>query len=53
MQIEVRVTIGRMTLEPAQRDGYVWMSWSDDGEGMEVEESKLAAWLEEFYRENF
>lgn len=53
MEIEVRVTIGGMTIEPAQREGYVWMSWATDGEGMEVEEAKLEAWLQEFYREHF
>lgn len=52
MQVEVRVSIGRMVIEPA-RDGYVWLTWIDDGEGMEVEEEKLAACLEAFYRENF
>lgn len=52
MELEVRVTIGRMVIEPA-RDGYVWLTWVDDGEGMEVEEAKLAAALETFYREHF
>lgn len=37
----------------ASRQGYVWLTWVDDGEGMEVEESKLAAYLEKYYAENF
>ena len=53
MEIEVRVVIGRMVIEPGRRDGYVWLTWADDGEGMEAEEAKLAACLEQFYRENF
>lgn len=52
MEVEVRMSIGRMVIEPA-REGYVWLTWVDDGEGMEVEEAKLAACLEAFYRENF
>lgn len=52
VEIEARIQIGRMVIETA-REGYVWLTWIDDAEGMEAEESKLAACLETFYRENF
>jgi len=51
MNLDVSLTIGHIKLAPS-REGYVWLWW-DDGEGMEIEESKLAACLEAFYRENF
>lgn len=46
------IVVGRMVIQPS-REGYVWLTWVDDGEGMEVQEEKLAACLEQFYRENF
>jgi hypothetical protein len=52
MLIEVRIVIGEYTIEPAQREGYVWMS-HESGEGMEVEEAKLAEALAAFYAEHF
>ena len=51
MELEVTVVIGHVKLQPS-RPGYVWLWW-DDGEGMEIEEAKLATCLEEFYREHF
>lgn len=51
MIAQVTIEIGDLVLEPS-RDGWVWLS-RKDGEGMEVEESKLAACLEAFYAENF
>ena len=52
MQIEVRMTIGEYTIEPSSREGFVWMS-HESGEGMEVEEAKLAEALRAFYAANF
>lgn len=52
MLIEVRLIIGEYTLEPSQREGFVWMS-HESGEGMEVAEAKLAEALKAFYAENF
>lgn len=52
MQIEVRIVIGEYTIEPSQRDGFVWIC-HESGEGMEIAEAKLAALLEKFYAENF
>lgn len=49
---EDEVVIGRMVILPS-RKGYVWLTWVDDGEGMEVPEKALADCLEEFYAENF
>lgn len=52
MEISAAIQIGQVTIEPGDRDGYLWISWSD-GEGMEIEEAKLADCLESFYHENF
>jgi hypothetical protein len=53
MEIELRprVIIGGFEIMPS-REGYVWLCRAD-GEGGEFEEAKLAACLEDFYRENF
>lgn len=51
LDVQVKLTIGKVTIEPS-REGYVWLYWSD-GKGMEIEESKLADCLEDFYYENF
>lgn len=53
VKIECHIVIGNVVIEPSVREGYVWLTWADDGEGMEVEEAKLAACLEVFYHENF
>lgn len=52
MDLEVTLKIGEVRIEPS-REGYVWLYWGHSFEGMEIEESKLAACLEEFYRDNF
>lgn len=52
LEVDFNLKIGKVRLEPS-RAGYVWLYWDDTYEGMEIEESKLAACLETFYRENF
>jgi hypothetical protein len=54
MDLDVRfqLVIGRMVIAPAS-EGKVWLTWVDSGEGMEIEEAKLAACLEQFYADNF
>ena len=46
------IVIGRMVIRHS-REGFVWLTWVDSAEGMEVPEQKLAETLEAFYRENF
>ena len=46
------VVIGRMVIRPS-REGFVWLTWVDSAEGMEVSEKLLSDVLETFYRENF
>ena len=46
------IVIGRMVISPS-REGFIWLTWVDCGEGMEVPEQKLAEALEAYYRENF
>lgn len=58
MKITCQVMIGKVILEPSEREVMVWMYKSDDGvtnsgEGMEIEEAKLEPLLEKFYEENF
>lgn len=52
MIVHAHIEIGDLVIEPSQREGYVWLS-RQDGEGMEIEEAKLAACLERFYVENY
>lgn len=55
MEVEIqndRVWIGEYGISPAHREGYVWVE-HESGEGMEVRESLLAAWLADFYEEHF
>jgi hypothetical protein len=52
MLIEVRIVIGEYTIEPSEREDHVWISHKS-GEGMEIEEAKLAEALAAFYAEHF
>lgn len=55
MEVEIhndRVWIGEFGISPSKRDGMIWME-HESGEGMEVEEAKLAAALAAFYAEHF
>lgn len=49
--VDTRIVIGELELQPS-RPGYFWLCYLD-GEGMEVEEEKLADLLLKFYQENF
>lgn len=51
INLNFRVTIGGIEISPGT-NGYLWMS-GKDGEGMQVEESKLADCLQQFYKDNF
>jgi len=50
--IEARIVIGEYSLEPSNREGMLWMM-HESGEGMEIEEAKLAETLKQFYSDNF
>ena len=46
------VTIGVYTIGNCLREGYVWIE-TGDGEGMEIDESKLIGCIAKLYAENF
>lgn len=52
LDVKFQLVIGKMVIAPSSA-GKVWLTWVDSAEGMEIEESKLAACLEKFYVDNF
>jgi hypothetical protein len=53
MNVEFQgVWIGEYAIRPSERAGMIWME-HESGEGMEIEEAKLAEALKAFYSENF